>query len=287
MDFRPIFSPDGKWVITTKPTTDKPILYDADDGKMVTDDFAGGCQVVGFSPDSKYIASLDSDNSNLKYWLPNGTEPKREVRLEGTTPGKEQLVFLGMSPDQGYFYAIDDTGLIHIWNADSGRLLRTVQGPLPPVRNAVLSAHATHLAVSISRENVARLYDCETGAERELAGHRDFVSGLAFSPDGSTLATGSIDGTIRLWDTTSGESIGSLPGHMQETTDVDFSPDGRTLASVCRNESIKLWHLPTMREVISINAPQAGLWLRFSPDGQKLAVETDTNTLSLLAAPPE
>jgi WD40 repeat protein/predicted Ser/Thr protein kinase len=287
MDFRPIFSPDGKWIVTVKPGSDKPMLCNADDGTLVSENFAGGCQVVGFSPDSKYIASLDSGNSNLKFWPPNGTDPEREIKLEGTTPGKARLAFAGMSPKQEFFFAIDDAGVIHIWDADKGRLVQTIKGPEPPIRNAILSPRGEQIAVSIDRENVARLYNCATGAERQLAGHRDFVSGLAFSPDGSILATGSIDGSIRLWNTTSGELIGSLPGHMQETTDVDFSPDGRTLASVCRNESLKLWHLPTMREVVSVNEPGAGLWVRFSPDGRKLAVETETNQLSLLVAPPE
>jgi Tol biopolymer transport system component len=45
--------------------------------------------------------------------------------------------------------------------------------------------------------------------------------------------------------------------------------------------------VPTLREVVSENIPHAGMWLRFSPDGRKLAVETDTNELRLLAAPAE
>jgi WD40 repeat protein len=72
---------------------------------------------------------------------------------------------------------------------------------------------------------------------------------------------------------------------MQETTDVAFSPDGRTLASLGHNESLKLWHVPTLREVLSENEPHAGLWLLFSPDGGKLAVETDADKLRLLPAP--
>ena len=134
---------------------------------------------------------------------------------------------------------------------------------------------------------MARLYDCATGAERQLAGHDDFVSGLAFSPDGATLATGSMDGSIRLWNTTNGQTIATLPGHMGETTDVAFSPDGRTLASLGKGESLKLWHLPTLREATVENLPHAGIWLRFSPDGRQLAVETDADKLSLLAAPAD
>jgi WD40 repeat protein len=139
----------------------------------------------------------------------------------------------------------------------------------------------------LDRENVVRLYDCSSGQERQLAGHYDFVSGLAFSPDAKTLATGSMDASIRLWGTASGDCLATLPANMGETTDVAFSPDGRTLASLGRNESLKLWHLPTLRQVVFEEEPQAGLWLQFSPDNRKLAVETAPDKLRLLDAPPE
>lgn len=118
-----------------------------------------------------------------------------------------------------------------------------------------------------------------------MAGHQDFVCGRAFSPDGTTLAIRSMDGTIRLWNTSNGQTIGTLPGHMQETTDVAFSSDGRTLASLGHDESVKLWNVPTLREVISQSEPKAGLKLLFSSDGHKLAVETDKDKLSVMEAP--
>ena len=96
----------------------------------------------------------------------------------------------------------------------------------------------------------------------------DFVSGLAFFADASTLATGNMDGTIRLWNVATGKTVASLPGHMQETTDVAFFPDGRTLASLGLRESLKLWHLATLRELVSENEPSAGYWIVFSPDGR-------------------
>jgi len=99
------------------------------------------------------------------------------------------------------------------------------------------------------------------------------------------VATGSIDGTIRLWDSATAKPMGTLPGHLEETTDVAFSPDGRTLASVAFQESLKLWHLPTLREVYSEAMPHVGQHLQFSPDGHHLAVATDDDRLILLDAP--
>lgn len=287
MNTCPIFSPDGQKLVSDGPEGGHSMLWNAKDGALIAESLAGGRRISGFSRDGTCVATFDSAAWKLSFWLPNDTNPRREVALAGKSPGKAAFVFNGMSPEQGFFFAIDATGTIYVWDADTGRLVRAMQGPAPPIRNAVLSPLGGQIAVSIELENVARLYDCATGAERPLAGHRDFVSGLAFSPDGSTLATGSMDGSIRLWNTASGECRASLPGHMQETTDVAFSPDGRTLASLGRNESLKLWNVATLREVVSESEPRAGMKLRFSPDGRTLAIETDTNQLRLLSAPAE
>jgi WD40 repeat protein len=149
----------------------------------------------------------------------------------------------------------------------------------------VLSPQAIRLAVTVERENFVALFDCLTGKVFRLEGHRDFVSGLDFSPDGSLLATGSMDGSIRLWRSSDGACVGVLPGHLQDTTDVAFSPDGRTLASVGERESVKLWHLPTLREVFSQPLTHAGRSLQFSPDGKRLTVNTDADKLLILEAP--
>jgi WD40 repeat protein/predicted Ser/Thr protein kinase len=286
-DFRPLFSPDGKWLVTVNPDNGNSMLWNAGDSTLVKTGLADGGQIIGFSRDGKCVATFDADDLKLEFWLPDGDSPQRETPLKNTAGSKTRFVFTGMSPKQEFFFAIDATGLIYVWNTDTGKLVRAMPGPAPRIRNAVLSPQGKQIAVCVESENVAHLYDCTTGVERQLAGHQDFVSGLAFSPDGTTLATGSMDGTIRLWNTTNGQTTGTLPGHMQETTDVAFSPDGRTLASLGRDESVKLWNVPTLREVISQSEPKAGLKLLFSPDGHKLAVETDKDKLSLLEAPPE
>ena len=64
-----------------------------------------------------------------------------------------------------------------------------------------------------------------------LKGHTDSVFAVAFSPDGKTLASGSFDKTIKLWDVATGKEIRTLAGHTKEVVSVAFSPDGKRLAS--------------------------------------------------------
>ena len=74
--------------------------------------------------------------------------------------------------------------------------------------------------------------------------HTDSVNSVAFSPDGKTLASGSDDGTIRLWDVKSGRSLRELTGHSDYVMSVAFSPDSKTLASGSEDNTIRLWDVP-------------------------------------------
>ena len=75
----------------------------------------------------------------------------------------------------------------------------------------------------------------------EIIGHTDWVTSVAFSPDGLTLASGSQDKTIMLWNVATGELKATLGGHTEPVKSVAFSPDGLTLASGSDDGTIKLW----------------------------------------------
>ena len=72
---------------------------------------------------------------------------------------------------------------------------------------------------------------------------------LSFSPDGATLASGSYDTTIRIWDVETGEELKTLSGHTDWVNSLAFSPDGKTLASGGWDHTVRLWDLASGNEL--------------------------------------
>ncbi|HYV05530.1 MAG TPA: caspase family protein, partial [Blastocatellia bacterium] len=114
-----------------------------------------------------------------------------------------------------------------------------------------------------------KVWDTQTGAELSaLAGHNNFINGLAFSRDGRMLASGSWDSTIKLWDLASGSEIRSLKGHTGPIAAVDFSSDGRFVVSGSEDGSVRLWRAQTgelLATLVSLN--KGDDWLVVTPDG--------------------
>src|SRR5438128_7429851 len=80
----------------------------------------------------------------------------------------------------------------------------------------------------------------------ETRRHRGYFNCTALSPDGALLATGGLDGTIRLWDIESGKLVRALIGHNSYVYGLDFSPDGSVLASAGTfDNTVRLWDVRT------------------------------------------
>jgi WD40 repeat protein len=109
-------------------------------------------------------------------------------------------------------------------------------------------------------------------ATKELKGHTSVVYSLSFSPDGKTLATGSYDNTIKLWDFAAGKEIKELKGHTAPVYSVAFSPDGMTLASSSTDKSVRLWNVADGKEAKKIDGHTDIVdSVAWSPDGKLLA----------------
>ena len=115
-----------------------------------------------------------------------------------------------------------------------------------------------------------------------LEGHTDKVWSVAFSPDGKTLASGSWDQTVRIWNVDTEELLHILPGHTSDVMSVAFSLDGSTLVSASWDRTIRLWNPRNGQHIRTLTKHEGGVQsVAFSPDGQTLASGSADQTVRL------
>lgn len=101
--------------------------------------------------------------------------------------------------------------------------------------------------------------------------HNDIVYGVAFSPDDQKLATGSEDGTVKLWKAGTDQLVATLRGHTSCVNKLKFSPTGGYLATASCDRTVKLWDTSNFQEIKTFGEHDGPISdVAFSPDGTKL-----------------
>ena len=153
---------------------------------------------------------------------------------------------------------------------------------MPAVQNAVPPTVAGTIIPVPERQRVVPARAPTWRCVHTLVGHSHAVTSVAFSPNGGTLASGSEDKTIEMWNLHAGKRWYTLTGHSDWVTSVAFSPDGATLASGGRDKTIQIWDLNKGKWWYALRGHEDRVYaVAFSPDGQVLASGSRDKTVQL------
>lgn len=204
----------------------------------------------------KHVSPIRSmATSNDGRWIATASDDLN-IRVYDTVEDQEKWLFRGplsrthrlaISPGGNLLASSEDGGSIHIWDLISGRELAGFQDQAP-VFGLSFSPDGQQLVFG-NRLGEVKCYDLShPGRTPALLGHKvaheGDVMSITFSPDAKTLASAGKDGTVRLWQWSTGEELLVLGGLSSEVSSVAFSPDGQKLAATVLNGTVHIWSGP-------------------------------------------
>eukprot|EP00435_Cladocopium_sp_Y103_P000710 s196_g1.t1 len=186
------------------------------------------------------------------------------------------------SPDGAVLVSGSEDYLVKIWNASTGKCLKTLEGHTDDVWSVAYSPDGKQIA-SCSDDLSVRIWDAENGkCLKTLLGHTDSVRKVVYSPDSKTLASCAWDHSVKIWDASTGQCLQTLKGHKNDVWTVAYSPNGKDIASGSADRSIKIWDLATGECLRTLKGHKD--YLRsvvYSPDGKYLLSGSDDRTIKV------
>lgn len=226
---------------------------------------------VAWSPDGTKLATGGYDAALIVWEAATGR------RLMVTKAHQYAILSVAWSPDSCKLATGSDDNTAIVWRAANGAVVRKLPPFAHGVWRAAWSPDGKFLATA-SGDSV-EVWQEERILCR-LLGHRANVRSLVWSPDGRRLATASFDKTVKVWNASTGEELGTLAYHQDQALDLAWSPDGALLAIASLEGVAKVWDFNTGSEWRSILGHQAPiLSVAWSPEGRRLATASDDGTV--------
>lgn len=270
------FDPAGRWLIVT--ASDRVYCVDTNHPGIVVD-IGGGGAAVAWLKSIPFM--LFSQAELLSTWNPNSPHA-----LAPGKPNGSAITAIAAADVGDPFATGHSDGTIRIWNRSdwkSTELTATFSGPIshlhfrPDGRRLLIVAGA-----------VAQVFDV---TKNQLVGlpmrHAQEINDAAWSPNGSTIATGSTDDTARLWNAETGHPIADPLKHGSDVDRVAFSPDGQLLATSGDDDMARVWnvktglaHTPPLPHAGSTTA------ISFGTDNRTLLSASEDGTVKLWRVEP-
>lgn len=258
------FSPDGTVLAVATPLG--IWLYDTfthETIALLTGD-KYGISSISFSPDGKTLAGGGAD---------------KIVYLWDFRTGKRKQSFIGHIGDifnvtfsyNGKTLASASIHETNLWDVNSGIHKKMYNGYTN--KRSTLWLNNDEMIHASAKETMTLLSDLMTREQKMgFGGHKKGVKSISFSPDGKTMASGSWDKTIRLWNLPKGVYKKTLKGDKKSINNMEFSADGKLLASASRDNTARVWDVEKgkLKRTFKRHASDV-MHVALSPDGKTLA----------------
>lgn len=239
-----------------------------------------------FSFDGTMVASAWGDNI-VRIYDPTSGELLHTLeghRAVNTYPflsdGIQDVAF---NQDNSLLASAGLDGRVVIWDPVTGEQVDSLREHLSAVTSVEFSPEGKLLAsTSVIPFAKVIVWDTTTWEVAMMIEEDGSLFGLAFSPDGSRLATSGVNGIITIRDAADGQTLLEFIGHAGDVVDIVFSPDGQLIATASSSGEAKIWDAVSGQELFSfLSSNAAATGVAFHPDGQSLLVSLENGRIVL------
>jgi WD40 repeat protein len=276
----PLFSPDGTLLVISEEKKVK--VYEVPSWKE-KNSFAG--DAAAFSSDGKILATADAyhDDERLELYLWDVAtwKEKSHFTIEDKWASAAYLN-IAFSPD-GKLLVVNTMRKFYVRELTNDKEPFSFVEPHTVASGfAILADNKTLVSVHGGASENLKLWELSTGkATRVLAGHSNWIQGMALSRDGKLLATASGDKTIKIWDAPNLKELKVLKGHEGIVESASFTADGKYLLSGSQDEGARVWDVESGKSLTNLEHAKSVFSVAISPDGKYAAARVEGNMVYL------